>query len=287
MKKDRANNDRRQFRNKEISAGNKRPYETKKPSGWQNEAKKPEKDERFQIEGRNSVLEALKNERPIDKLFVKKGEYSGTLRLIISKAKELGVVISEVNSMKLDEIAHSRNHQGVIAVCPVKEYSEVSDILNKAREKGEKPFIIILDSITDTYNLGAIIRSAEASGAHGVIIPKRRAATLTGMVAKAAAGAIEHVLVARVSNIVNVIESLKAQGVWIVCADFAGEPCYNTSMNDGLALVIGGEGEGVGRLIKEKSDFVVKIPMYGEISSLNSSVAAGILMYEVVRQRKW
>ena len=240
-----------------------------------------------QLEGRNAVMEALKHERAIDKIFVKKGEYSGSLKLIIAKARQAGVVVSETNAAKLDEMSQSRNHQGVIAICPVREYAEVSDILNKAKQKNEPPFIIILDSVTDTYNLGAIIRSADACGAHGVIIPKRRAATLTGMVAKAAAGAVEHVLVARVTNIVSAIESLKKQGVWVVSADLSGNPFHETPMDGAVALVIGGEGAGVGRLIKEKSDYIAKIPMYGEIPSLNASVAAGILMYEVVRQRNW
>ena len=240
-----------------------------------------------QIEGRNAVLEALKKQKTVDKIFIKKGEYSGTLRLITVKAREAGVAVSEVDSKKLDEMAQSKSHQGVIAVCPVKEYAEVSDILDRARAKKEKPLIIILDSVTDSYNLGAVIRSAEACGAHGVIIPKRRAATLTGAVSKASAGAAEHMLVARVSNIVSVIKSLKQQGIWAVCADTGGTCLFNVPLDDAVALVIGGEGSGVGRLIKESCDFTAKIPMYGEISSLNTSVAAGILMYETIRQRKW
>ena len=248
---------------------------------------KNEKKETNQIEGRNAVLEALKHGVPIDKVFIKKGEYSGSLRIIIAKAREAGVVVSETNKIKLDEISQSRNHQGVIAVCPVKEYADIQDIFDKAREKKEKPFVIILDSITDTYNLGAIIRSADACGAHGVIIPKRRAATMTGMVSKASAGAVEHVHVARVPNIAATVDYLKKRGIWIVCADVNGTEFYKARVDDAVALVIGGEGAGVGRLIKEKCDYVVKIPMYGAIPSLNASVAAGVLMYEIVRQRRW
>jgi len=239
-----------------------------------------------QIEGRNAVLEALKTGRPVDKIFIRKGEYTGTLRLIAAKAREAGAVISEADIRKLDEMAQSHNHQGVIAICPAKEYAEVPDILNLAEEKGEQPFIIILDGVTDTYNLGAVIRTADACGAHGVIIPKRRSATLTGMVGKASAGAAEHVLVARVPNIVNTIESLKRQNIWIVCADTGGDDLYETDVSGAAAVVIGGEGAGVGRLIKEKSDHIVKIPMYGSIPSLNSSVAAAVIMYEIVRRRR-
>ena len=240
-----------------------------------------------QIEGRNAVLEALKHEKAIDKIFVKKGEYSGSLKLIIARARQAGVVVSETDKIKLDNMSQSRNHQGVIAVCPVKEYAELSDILQSAADRNEKPFIIICDGVTDTYNLGAIIRSADACGAHGVVIPKRRAATLTGMVAKASAGAVLHVPVARVANIAGAVETLKKQGVWVVSADVNGEDFLNIKMDGAVAIVIGGEGEGVGRLIKEKSDYVVKIPMYGQLKSLNASVAAGVLMYEVVRQRRW
>jgi len=239
-----------------------------------------------QIEGRNAVLEALKHGSAIDKIFVRKGEFTGTLRVIAAKAREAGVAVVETNKIKLDEMSESRNHQGIIAICPVREYAEVQDILNLADKKNEEPFIIILDSITDTYNLGAIIRTADASGAHGVIIPKRRSATLSGMVSKASAGAAEHVLVARVSNIASVIDALKKINVWIICADVNGKEVYDADLSGAVALVIGGEGTGVSRLIKEKSDFIVRIPMRGKISSLNSSVAAGVLMYEVTRRRR-
>lgn len=240
-----------------------------------------------QLEGRKAVLEAINHDKPIDKIFVKKGEIEGTLRLIIAKAREKGIVVSEVNKIKLDEMSQSRNHQGVIAITPVREYAEVSDILDYAKERNEDPFIIILEGITDTYNLGAIIRSANACGAHGVIIPKRRAATLTGMVAKASSGAVEYVKVARVSNIVNTIEDFKNKGLWIFCAESDAKCMYEQDLKGPVALVIGEEGEGVSRLVREKCDFTVGIPMYGEIPSLNASVAAGILMYEVVRRRFW
>jgi len=237
------------------------------------------------LEGRNAVLEALKHGVPIDKILIRRGEFTGTLRLIAAKAREAGVPVSETDARKLDEMSQSRNHQGVVAICPVKEYADVSDILRIAADKNEEPFIIILDSVTDTYNLGAVIRTAEACGAHGVIIPKRRSATLTGMVSKSSAGAAEYIPVARVSNIVNTIESLKKQNIWIVAADMSGTDLYETEIGGAVALVVGGEGAGVARLIKEKSDFIVKIPMFGKIPSLNSSVAAGVIMYEIVRRR--
>lgn len=240
-----------------------------------------------QLEGRKAVLEAINHDKQIDKVFVKKGEAEGTLRLIIAKAREKGIVVSEVNKLKLDEMSQSRNHQGVIAIVPARDYADVSDILNYAREKNEEPFIIVLDGITDTYNLGAIIRSANACGAHGVIIPKRRSATLTGMVAKASSGAVEYVRVARVSNIVATIEELKKNGLWIFCADMGAKCVYEQDLKGPIALVIGEEGEGVSRLAKEKCDYSIGIPMHGEIPSLNASVAAGIIMYEVVRRRFW
>lgn len=238
-----------------------------------------------QLEGRNAVLMAINYDKPVDKIFIKKGEIEGTLKVIVAKAKEKGLVMSFVSKQKLDEMSQSHNHQGVIAVCPAKEYVDVIDILEYANERGEAPFVIILDSITDTYNLGGIIRSANACGAHGVIIPKRRAATLTGMVSKASAGAIEFVRIARVSNIADTITKLQKQGVWVCCGDMDGVPMYGQDLTGPICLVVGGEDSGVSRIIKEKSDYRVSIPMYGEVSSLNASVAAGVLMYEIVRQR--
>jgi 23S rRNA (guanosine2251-2'-O)-methyltransferase len=239
----------------------------------------------YRLEGRKAVLEAINHDRQIDKIFIKKGEIEGTLRLITAKARERGISVIEVSKIKLDEMSQSRNHQGVIALVPAKDYSEVSDILDYAKEKNEEPFVIILDGITDTYNFGAIIRSANACGAHGIIIPKRRSATLTGMVAKASSGAVEFVRIARVSNIASAVEGLQEKGLWVYCSDSNAKGMYEQEMKGPVALVIGEEGEGVSRIVKEKCDFSVGIPMFGEIPSLNASVAAGILMYEVVRQR--
>lgn len=237
------------------------------------------------LEGRNPVLEALNHGRPIDKIIVKKGEIEGTLKLIVAKAKEKGIPVQEVDPRKMEYMSQSNNNQGVIAVCPSHEYCDVSDILAYAAEKGEKPLIIILDEITDPHNLGAIIRSAECCGAHGVIIPKRRAVGLTPIVGKTSAGAVEYMKVARVTNIARTIEELKKENVWIVCADMDGEVYYNAPLDGALAIVIGNEGEGVSRLVKEKCDFTVGIPMKGHIQSLNASVSAGLIMYEALRQR--
>ncbi len=241
--------------------------------------------ENLQLEGRNAVLEAIRIKRPIDKILLKKGEVEGTLKVIKAKALANGIIVQETAKANLDEMAKSHNHQGVIALCAAQEYAEVEDMLALAKEKGEDPFIIILDGITDTYNLGAIIRSANASGAHGVIIPKRRAAGLTAMVSKASAGAILYTKVARVTNISTEIEKLKEAGLWVVGTDMRAKSLYETELKGPLAVVIGSEGTGISRLVKEKCDLKVSIPMIGEIESLNASVASGVLMYEVVRQR--
>jgi 23S rRNA (guanosine2251-2'-O)-methyltransferase len=205
--------------------------------------------------------------------------------LIAAKAREAGVVVQEVERVRLDAMSESGNHQGVIAVCPAKAYVEVGDMLSLAAERNEAPFMIILDGITDPHNMGAIIRTAEAGGAHGVIIPKRRAVGLTGVVAKTSAGAITHMLVARVTNIARTLEELKAAGLWVVCADTSGDDLYKMDLSGPLAIVIGAEGTGVSRLAMEKADFKARIPMKGHIASLNASVAAGILIYEAVRAR--
>ena len=238
-----------------------------------------------QLEGRNAVLEVLKSGRDIEKIIVQKGNVEGTIRRIAGMAKERGIVVQEAARQKLDEMSQTKNHQGVIAIVSEHEYAEVDDILRSAAEKGEKPFIIILDNITDPHNLGAVIRTAECAGAHGVIIPKRRSVGLTAVVGKTSAGALEYMPVARVTNIARTIEELKKQGVWVACADMDGEDYYDASLDGAIALVIGSEGEGVSRLVKEKCDFTVSIPMYGKISSLNASVAGALLMYEVVSQR--
>jgi len=237
------------------------------------------------LEGRKAVLEALSRDVQIDKLFIKKGEIEGTLRLIAAMARDKGVVISETSKVKLDGMSQSRNHQGVIAFLPAREYSSISDILDCAARRNEEPFIVITDGITDTYNLGAIIRSACACGAHGVITPKKRTATLTGMVAKASAGAVSYIKVARVPNIAAAIGELKQKGLWIYCASADARSVYETEITGPIALVIGGEGAGVSRLVKEACDFSVGIPMFGAVPSLNASVAAGVLMYEIVRRR--
>jgi 23S rRNA (guanosine2251-2'-O)-methyltransferase len=237
------------------------------------------------IVGRNPVLEVLKAEKEIDKIYVSKGELKGSIKKIISIAKDKNIVIQYVDKKKLDQIAPGVNHQGVAALVTPYDYYSIDDILNKAKESKKPPFIIILDGIEDPHNLGAIIRTAECAGVHGIIIPKRRAAHVTETVYKSSAGAVEHMLIAKVSNIPSTIDRLKDEGLWIYGADANGENYYfDTELKGPVALVIGSEGKGISKLVKEKCDFLVKIPMYGKISSLNASNAASILIYEVVRQ---
>ncbi|HYE08950.1 MAG TPA: 23S rRNA (guanosine(2251)-2'-O)-methyltransferase RlmB [Patescibacteria group bacterium] len=238
------------------------------------------------IEGRNPVLEALKSGREIDKIFIQKGASEGSIRQIIAIAREKNLLIKEVDKIKLDNLSLTHNHQGVIASAALYKYYEIEEILDIAKEKGEDPFIIILDEITDNHNLGAIIRTADAAGVHGIIIPKRRSASLTPVVAKTSAGAIEYVPVSKVTNINQTLEYLKKQGLWIIGADMSGETYYQKDMTGPIALVIGSEGEGIGRLIKENCDYLVKIPMSGKISSLNAGVSAGIIAYDIFRQRQ-
>lgn len=247
-----------------------------------NNEREQEKDVIF---GRNSVAEAIKSGRPIDSVMVARGDRSGSIPKIVADAKKQGIVIKEVDSKKLDFVCGHNNHQGIAAFAAIKEYSTVEDIFAVAEERDEPPFIIICDEIEDPHNLGAIIRTAEAAGAHGVIIPKRRSASLSFTVAKTSAGAVEFMHVARVTNIPQTIEELKKRGVWVYCADMDGEPFYKSNLKGAIALVIGSEGNGVGRLVKEKCDVTLSMPMKGKINSLNASVAAGILMYEVSRQR--
>lgn len=245
-----------------------------------------EVDDTHQIEGRNPVREALKSKRPIEKIFVAKGNLSGSIGEIIRLAKKEKLVVQYVERSKLDEISLSHTHQGVIAITSAHQYVQVEDILKMARDKGEDPFIILLDEITDPHNLGSILRTANASGAHGVIIPKRRSVGLTPVVAKSSAGAIEYVPVAKVPNIVQAIEYLKKEGLWITGAEMTGEQYYyQGNLKGPIGIVIGSEGRGMGRLVREKCDFLLKIPMLGQISSLNAAVAGAILMYEVRRQR--
>ena len=248
----------------------------------QNNERENEKDVIF---GRNSVAEAIKSGRPLDSVMVARGDRSGSIPKIVADAKKAGIVIKEVDSKKLDFICGHNNHQGIAAMGAVKEYSSIEDIFATAEERNESPFIIICDEIEDPHNLGAIIRTAEAAGAHGVIIPKRRSASLSFTVAKTSAGAVEFMHVARVTNIPQTIDELKKRGVWVYCADMDGEPFYKSNLKGAIALVIGSEGNGVGRLVKEKCDVTLSMPMKGKINSLNASVAAGILMYEVSRQR--
>lgn len=239
----------------------------------------------FTIEGRNAVLEAFRSGKTIDKLFVLDGCQDGPVKSIIREAKKTDTIINFVDKERLDRLAGTGHHQGVVAQAAAYEYAEVEDILKAAKDKGETPFIFILDEIEDPHNLGAIIRTANQAGAHGVIIPKRRAVGLTATVAKTSAGAINYTPVAKVTNISKTIEDLKKQGMWFVCADMDGTTMYDLKLTGPIGLVIGNEGSGVGRLVKEKCDFVASIPMKGDIDSLNASVAAGVLAYEIVRQR--
>ncbi|MCR5475410.1 MAG: 23S rRNA (guanosine(2251)-2'-O)-methyltransferase RlmB [Lachnospiraceae bacterium] len=241
--------------------------------------------EEFTIEGRNAVIEAIRANRPIDRLFILDGCNDGPVSTIKREAKKRDIMVKFVDKARLDVMSPNGHHQGVIARCAAFEYAEVSDILKKAREKGEDPFIILLDGIEDPHNLGAIIRTANVAGAHGVIIPKNRAVGLTATVAAASAGALSYTPVAKVTNLARCIEDLKKEGIWFACADMDGETLYDANLSGPMGLVIGGEGTGVSRLVKEKCDMVCSIPMKGEINSLNASVAAGIMIYEYVRRR--
>lgn len=237
------------------------------------------------IEGRNAVIEALRSEKTIDKLYIQDGCQDGPVMTIKRMAKNKDIFVKYVAKERLDQMSDTGHHQGVIAMSAAYEYAEVEDILQKARDKGEAPFIFLLDNIEDPHNLGAIIRTANLAGAHGVIIPKNRAVGLTSTVARTSAGALNYTPVARVTNISKTIDELKKEGLWFVCADMGGETMYRLNLTGPIGLVIGNEGEGVSRLVKEKCDFIASIPMKGDIDSLNASVAAGILAYEIVRQR--
>ena len=238
-----------------------------------------------QIEGRNAVLEAFRSGKCVDKLFILDGCQDGPVRTIAREARKKDTIINYVSKERLDQLSETHAHQGVIAQVAAYEYSTVEDILAKAEEKGEPPFLILLDNVADPHNLGAIIRTANLAGAHGVIIPKRRAVGLTSTVAKTSAGAINYTPVAKVTNLVRTMEELKQKGIWFVCADMGGESMYRMNLTGPIGLVIGNEGEGVSRLVREACDFTASIPMKGDIDSLNASVAAGVLAYEIVRQR--
>ncbi len=248
--------------------------------------KEMEKNNQLMAEGRNPVMEALRNNENIDKLYVQEGVKNGPLVTIAAEAKKRGIMVVSVPKEKLDQMSETGRHQGVILNLSAVTYASVEDILDRAKERGESPFLFVLDGIEDPHNLGAIIRSANLAGAHGVIIPKHRNASVNATVARASAGAVYHTLIAKVTNIAQTIEQLKEKGIWFVCADMGGEVMYNLNLKGAIGLVIGNEGNGVSRLVKEKCDMVASIPMKGDIDSLNASVAAGILAWEVVRQNR-
>ena len=237
------------------------------------------------VAGRNAVMEVLKGSRSVNRLLVANGSSEGSMREIIALAKEKGINIQFYDRSKLDAMAPGIRHQGVLAQVPPVQYAELEDILQIARDRNEPPFIVLLDELEDPHNLGAILRTADAAGVHGVLIPKHRSCPLSATVAKTSAGAVEHVPVARIGNMVQTIKKLKKEGLWVAAADMDGTDYYDTDLTGSLLLVIGSEGQGVGRLIKEQCDFVVRIPMVGKINSLNASVAGSILMYEAMKQR--
>ncbi|WP_264852232.1 23S rRNA (guanosine(2251)-2'-O)-methyltransferase RlmB [Clostridium omnivorum] len=238
------------------------------------------------IEGRNAVIEALKSDRTIEQIFVAKGDVEGSINVVLGLAKDNGIVVKEVDRKKLDQMSETGSHQGVIAIVTPYKYFSVENILDYAESKGEKPFIIILDEIEDPHNFGSIIRTAEVCGAHGIIIPKRRNVGVTPTVYKSSAGAVEHMRIAKVTNLNNTIDGLKEKGVWIYGADMEGENyCFDVNFDGAAAIVVGSEGRGISRLTKEKCDVLIKIPMVGNITSLNASVAGGIMMYEILKQR--
>lgn len=241
--------------------------------------------EELTIEGRNAVLEAFRAGKTIDKLFVLDGCQDGAVRTILREAKKTDCIVNFVKKERLDQMSETGKHQGVIAYAAAYEYGTVEEMLERAKEKNEQPFLILLDNIEDPHNLGSIIRTANQVGAHGVIIPKRRAVGLTATVAKASAGAINYTPVAKVTNLVKTMDELKKQGMWFVCGDMGGDSMYSLDLTGPMGVVIGNEGEGVSRLVKENCDFVATIPMFGDIDSLNASVAMGVLSYEIVRQR--
>lgn len=239
----------------------------------------------YKIEGRNAIIEAFRSGRPIDKVYVLDGCQDGPVNTIKREAKKHDSMIKYVSKERLDQLSETGHHQGVIASAAAYEYAEIDDIFEKAASKGEEPFVFLLDNIEDPHNLGAIIRTANLAGAHGVIIPKNRAVGLTATVARTSAGALNYTPVVRVTNMSKTIEDLKKRGLWFVCADMGGESMYRLNLRGPIGLVIGNEGEGVSRLVKEKCDYVAAIPMKGDIDSLNASVATAVLAYEIVRQR--
>lgn len=267
---------------------NKRNFKNNNRKNYDNRDNKPKDEIEYDdiVEGRNAVLELLNSDRDINKIFVQSGERHGSINKIIAVAKENKVVVTEVEKSKLDFMSKTKNHQGVIAVVPPFNYCEVEDILDFAKSKNEDAFILILDGIEDPHNLGSIIRTAETAGVHGIIIPKRRTVTVNSTVAKVSAGAVEHMKIARVNNITETIRKLKENGLWIIGTDGEARTLYyNQDLKGDIAIIIGSEGFGMSRLVKENTDMLVKIPMKGKITSLNASVSAGIIIYEAVKQR--
>lgn len=242
-------------------------------------------NETLKIEGKNAVLEAFRSGKTVDRLYILEGLKDGPMQTILREAKKRDTVVSFVSKERLGQLSETGKHQGVIASCAAYEYATVEDLLNRAKEKGEPPFFLLLDNIEDPHNLGAIIRTANLAGAHGVIIPKRRAVGLTAVAAKASAGAIHYTPVAKVTNLMNTMKELKKEGMWFVCGDMGGKSMYDQDLTGPVGLVIGGEGDGVSRLVAEHCDFTASIPTKGDIDSLNASVAAGVLAFEILRQR--
>ena len=269
----------RTARNENFNSNNKKQY-------YKEPVQMTEKELGGLVIGRNAVRELLKSGRAVDKLLVSRGDREGSIVVLVAQAIERGIPVVEVERAKLDGMAGMSQHQGVIAMAAEKEYVEVEDIIAIARERGEAPLIVISDGITDPYNLGALIRCAEGVGAHGLIIPKRRASGLTPLVSKSSAGAIEHLAVAKVSNIAQTIEELKEQNIWIYSAEAGGQAYYNTDFTGGCAIVFGSEGEGVSQLVKQRSDFIVSIPMYGHVNSFNVSTAAAVILAEASKQHR-
>lgn len=288
-KSDMERKDAKKLRDKQQYKTRGYKQERVKAISKENKTLKENEDRKFedQVEGRNSVLELLESNKDINKIFVAKGERHGSINKIIAIAKEQKIVVVEKDRRQLEEMSQTENCQGVIAIVPPYEYCEVEDILKKAKEQNEDPFIIILDGIEDPHNLGSIIRTAETAGVHGVIIPKRRAATVNSTVNKASAGAVEHMKIARVTNISDTIEELKREGLWICGTDVeTNKFYYNQDLKGAIGIVIGNEGKGISEKVKKNCDFLVKIPMKGKIESLNAAVSTGIVVYEVVKQRK-
>jgi len=247
---------------------------------------KEEKEDNGVVVGRNAVRELLKSDRAIDKIYVRKGDREGSITVLIAEASNKNIPIIEAEPQKLDNLAGGANHQGIVALASMKEYSTIDDMISLANERNEKPLIVICDSIEDPHNLGAIIRCAECAGAHGIVIPKRRSVGITPTVYKSSAGAIEHMLIAKVSNLNSTVEELKEKGLWIYSAEAGGTPYYETDFNCGCGIILGSEGNGVSRMLKENSDFIVSIPMYGKVNSLNVSTAASVILCHVARVQR-